>query len=297
MGKERGKEVGVSGGERADVVGRERAEVTDGPGRPRLVATDLDGTIVGPTGQISDRTVRALRGVEERGVPVVFVTGRPHRWMSEVAERTGHTGLAICANGGTVYDLHTEQVVAYHPFAIEVGLEISHRLREALPEIAFAVETLDGYAREEAYQARWESGMDHTLGLIDEIFTDATVKLLVRHESMDADRLLAAARDIVGDLAEFTHSSIGGLLEVSAAGVSKATTLAELCADRGIAAADVLAFGDMPNDLAMLAWAGTAYAVAGAHPEVLAAVALRAADPADDGVARVLEHLFDLPQP
>jgi Cof subfamily protein (haloacid dehalogenase superfamily) len=274
----------------------ERAEVTDGTGRPRLVATDLDGTIVGPSGEISDRTVRALRGVEDLGVPVVFVTGRPHRWLGVVAERTGHTGLAICANGGTVYDLHTEQVVAYHPFALDVGLEISRRLRDALPEVAFAVETLDGYAREQAYRARWDAGMEHTLGPIDEIFTDATVKLLVRHESMDADRLLAAARDIVGELAEFTHSSIGGLLEVSAAGVSKATTLAELCAERGIAAADVLAFGDMPNDLAMLAWAGTAYAVAGAHAEVLAAVELRTADPEDDGVASVLERIFDLPQ-
>jgi Cof subfamily protein (haloacid dehalogenase superfamily) len=278
--------------------GREvRAEVADDGWRPRLVATDLDGTIVGPKGEISDRTVRALRGVEDLGVPVVFVTGRPHRWLREVAERTGRTGLAICANGGTVYDLHTEQIVAYHPFALEVGLEITRRLRAALPELAFAVETLDGYAREQTYQPRWEAGMEHTLGPIDEIFTDATVKLLVRHESMDADRLLAAAREVVGDLAEFTHSSIGGLLEVSATGVSKATTLAQLCAERGIAAADVLAFGDMPNDLAMLAWAGTAYAVAGAHPEVLAAVELRTGDPVDDGVAQVLERLFDLPPP
>ena len=264
--------------------------------RPRLVATDLDGTIVGPEGEISDRTVRALHRVEELGVPVVFVTGRPHRWLHQVAERTGRTGLAICANGAVVYDLHTERVVAHHPFAIEVGLEISRRLRQALPEVAFAVETLDGYGREQAYQARWDVGMEHTMGWIGEIFTDATVKLLVRHESMDADRLLAAAREVAGDLAEFTHSSIGGLLEISAAGVSKATTLAELCAGRGIAAADVLAFGDMPNDLAMLAWAGTAYAVAGAHPEVLAAVDLHTGDPVDDGVAQVLERVFDLPR-
>jgi len=270
---------------------------TGGRRRPRLVATDLDGTLVGPEGEISDRTVRALQRVEELGVPVVFVTGRPHRWLRDVAERTGRTGLAICANGATVYDLHTEQVVAHHPFALEIGLEIARRLREGLPGAAFAVETLDGYAREPDYQARWDVGMEHTLGPIDDIFTDATVKLLVRHESMDADRLLAAAREIVGDLAELTHSSIGGLLEVSAAGVSKATTLAELCADLGISAEDVVAFGDMPNDLAMLAWAGTAYAVVGAHHEVLAAVELRTADPLDDGVAQVLERIFDLPNP
>jgi Cof subfamily protein (haloacid dehalogenase superfamily) len=274
----------------------QRAEVTDGRWHPRLVATDLDGTIVGPGGEISDRTVRALHRVEELGVPVVFVTGRPPRWLGVVSERTGLTGLAICANGAIVYDLHTEEVVAHHSLAVEIGLEITGRLREALPEVAFAVETLDGYAREHAYRPRWDVGLEPTLGRIDEIFGEATVKLLVRHESMGADQLLAAARDVVGDLAEFTHSSIDGLLEVSAAGVSKATTLAQLCAERGIAAADVLAFGDMPNDLAMLAWAGTAYAVAGAHPEVLAAVERHTRDPVDDGVAQVLERVFDLPR-
>lgn len=271
-----------------------RAEVAAASWRPRLVATDLDGTIIGPSGAISDRTVRALQRVEELGVPVVFVTGRPPRWLGVVAERTGHTGLAICANGAIVYDLHTEQVVAHHSIAVDIGLELTRQLREALPEVAFAVETLDGYAREHAYRPRWDVGVEPTLGRIDEIFGEETVKLLVRHDSLDADQLLAAAREVVGDLAEFTHSSIDGLLEVSAAGVSKATTLAQLCADRGIAAADVLAFGDMPNDLAMLAWAGTAYAVAGAHPEVLAAVERHTGDPVDDGVAQVLERVFDL---
>jgi Cof subfamily protein (haloacid dehalogenase superfamily) len=272
----------------------QRAEVSDQRRRPRLVATDLDGTIVGPEGEISDRTVRALHRVEELGVPVVFVTGRPPRWLGVVSARTGLTGLAICANGAIVYDLHTEKVVAHHSMAVEVGLEIAGRLRGALPDVVFAVETMDGYAREHAYRPRWDVGVEPILGPIDEIFGEETVKLLVRHESMGADQLLAAAREVVGDLAEFTHSSVEGLLEVSAAGVSKATTLAELCAERGIAAADVLAFGDMPNDLAMLAWAGTAYAVAGAHPEVLAAVDLHTGDPMDDGVAQVLERVFDL---
>jgi Cof subfamily protein (haloacid dehalogenase superfamily) len=275
--------------------GGQRAEAMDERWRPRLVATDLDGTIVGPEGEISDRTVRALHRVEELGVPVVFVTGRPPRWLGVVSERTGLTGLAICANGAIVYDLHTEKVVAHHSIAVDIGLQISGRLREALPDVAFAVETLDGYAREQSYRPRWDVGVEPTLGRIDEIFGEATVKLLVRHESMGADQLLAAAREVAGDLAEFTHSSIDGLLEVSAAGVSKATTLAQLCAERGIAAADVLAFGDMPNDLAMLAWAGTAYAVAGAHPDVLAAVELHTGDPVDDGVAQVLERVFDLP--
>src|SRR4051794_41209636 len=103
-------------------------------GRPRLVATDLDGTIVRADGEISDRTVRALQAVADLDVPVVFVTGRPPRWMKPVADRTGHRGLAICANGAVVWDLHAEQVVATYPLSVEVGLGGARRLRGAPPQ-------------------------------------------------------------------------------------------------------------------------------------------------------------------
>lgn len=262
--------------------------------RPHLVATDLDGTIVSADGDISDRTVRALQAVERLGVPVVFVTGRPTRWMAQIAERTGHTGLAICANGGVVYDLHEERVVDHYPISVAVGLDVVRRLRDALPDVGFAIETLDGFAREKVYRARWDNAAELRVDQIELIFDEPAVKLLVRHETHDADTLLALAREVIGDTAELTHSSINGLLEISAAGVSKATTLARLCEDRGIAPEHVVAFGDMPNDLPMLAWAGTAYAVGNAHPEVLAAVDHHAKSVEDDGVAEVLEVLFGL---
>lgn len=122
--------------------------------------------------------------------------------------------------------------------------------------------------------------------------TDGLVKLLARHEELDPDTLLSRAREVVGEVAEMTHSSRSGLLEISAAGVSKATTLAVVCEERGISAAEVLAFGDMPNDLPMLAWAGRPYAMGNSHRDVLAAVPGRAPSNDDDGVAQVLEGLF-----
>ena len=262
--------------------------------RPALVATDLDGTIVPWDGVISERTVRVLQAVEAAGVPVVFVTGRPPRWMSDIAARTGHAGLAVCANGALVYDLHSEQVVDHFPLSVEVGLDVARRLRDALPDIGFAVETLDGFAHEPSYQPRWDVGQARAVATLEDIYDGVpVVKLLARHEQLDADALLAAAREVVGDVAELTHSSTSGLLEISATGVSKATTLALLCDRRGIDAADVVAFGDMPNDLPMLAWAGRSYAVEGAHLDVLAAVSRRAPAAEDDGVAQVLEQLFE----
>ncbi|MBA3234129.1 MAG: HAD family phosphatase [Propionibacteriales bacterium] len=261
---------------------------------PRLVATDLDGTIVPWNAPITDRTISTLRAVESLGVPVVFVTGRPVRWMTEVAELTGNTGTAICANGAVLYDLHDRRIVETFPIAIEAGLDVARRLRDALPDVAFAVETLEGFAHESSYQPRWDIGRARAVANLEEIYDTPAIKLLMRHESLGPDELLATAQEVVGELVEVTHSSTSGLLEISATGVSKATSLAIVCEQRGIDREDVVAFGDMPNDLAMLAWAGTAYAVEGAHPDVLDAVERRVAPPEDDGVARELEQLFGL---
>jgi Cof subfamily protein (haloacid dehalogenase superfamily) len=259
----------------------------------RLVATDLDGTIVRTDGSISARTVAALAAVERAGAEVVFVTGRPPRWLADVAEATGHRGLAICANGAIVYDLHAERVLATNPVAMEAGLEVVRRLRAALPGASFAIESAAGFAHEPGYRPRWDATVEARVDDIERLWDGDVVKLLIRHENHLGDDLLAKAREIVGDLAELTHSnSRDSLVEVSASGVSKASTLATVAEQRGLSAADVLAFGDMPNDLPMLAWAGTAYAMGNAHPEVLAAVDRRTASNDEDGVARVLELLF-----
>ena len=105
--------------------------------------------------------------------------------------------------------------------------------------------------------------------------------------------MLALAEPALAGLATVTHSNPqDGLLEIAAHGVSKASTLARLCAELGVEPAEVVAFGDQPNDLPMLAFAGRAYAVANAHPAVLAAVPAHTASVEDDGVAAVLEELL-----
>lgn len=262
--------------------------------QPRLVATDLDGTIVRADDTISARTVAALRRVTDAGGELVFVTGRPPRWMAPIAAATGHRGLAICANGALVYDLESERVVESRLLEAAVVSKLMRSLRTAIPGLRFAVESESDMVHESHYPLGWDGGYPgvRPAGQPADLSGAAVAKLLVRHAESDSDSLLARTRDVVGDLAEITHSSRGGLVEVSAVGVTKATTLAALCAERGIEAVEVLAFGDMPNDLAMLAWAGTAYAVANAHPHVLAAVERHTASVENDGVAQVLEAVF-----
>jgi Cof subfamily protein (haloacid dehalogenase superfamily) len=264
-------------------------------GRPRLIATDLDGTIVDHTGAVSPRTVAALAAVEQAGWHLVLVTGRPPRWMAPVVEATGHRGRAICANGAFVYDLHTEEVVASYLLEVDVAREVVERLRAVMPGVSFALETSEGFAREPGYAARWPMPDRHSVGPVEELLRHPVAKLLARDDSSLGDAMLDVAMPALDGLATVTHSNPDdGLLEISAPHVSKASTLAHLCADLGVEPADVVAFGDQPNDLPMLAFAGTAYAMGNAHPAVLAAVELHTATVHEDGVAQVLERLLAL---
>ena len=259
----------------------------------RLVATDLDGTLVHSDGSVTERTRAALVAAEEAGLEVVFVTGRPLRWAEEVFEHVGGHGLAIVSNGALVWDVAAAGVHLIMPIEPAAGLEVARRIRAAVPESHFAVESLDGIALEPGFLERHPVPDGAVRGPIEQIFATPAVKLLARHETLGWEEFWAAAAEVVDGLVEITWSSATSLLEMSAAGVTKASTLALLCAERGISAEEVLALGDMPNDIAMLTWAGTSYAMANAHPTVRAAAQHVAPANDDDGVAHVIESLLD----
>jgi Cof subfamily protein (haloacid dehalogenase superfamily) len=262
--------------------------------RPRLVATDLDGTLVRSDGTISERSREVLAAVEAEGVPVVFVTGRPLRWAAEVFDHVGDHGLAVVSNGAVVWDVSEDRPVLRREIAPATVREVCAALRSAVPGSAFAVETLHGIALEHQFKERHPVPEGARRGALDELVDGPVVKLLARHEELGPQDYWDAAEAVVGDRVTITWSSTSTLLEISAFGVTKATTLALLAEERGIARTDVLAFGDMPNDLPMLAWAGTPYAMANAHPSVLAAVERRAPSNDEDGVAEVLVEVFKL---
>lgn len=260
---------------------------------PRLVGCDLDGTLLRSDGTISARSVAAVARTEEAAVPFVIVTGRPPRWLPEIADALGHRGLAVCANGALVYNLHTEQVVREDLLDVDALRAVVDAVAAELPDAAFAVEYGDSFFHDRRYLPRWD-GDNPNVTVVEPtvLLQRPAAKLLVRHPHLDADQLLLAARTVVGARATLTHSSLDGLLEISAVGVTKASGLAALAQARGIDPSDVVAFGDMPNDLPMLAWAGRSYAVANAHPDVLA-VADEVIESNDhDAVARTLERWF-----
>lgn len=267
------------------------------PRPARLVATDLDGTLLHSDGTVTRRTRLVLDALDAAGVTVVFVTGRPIRWMDPLWPHVGGLGLAICSNGGIVYDVPRRTVAEARPIPPAVGLRVADLLRTQLPGTVFAVERAGGFGQEPGFYARYaRPGMarppELAVGPLKAVYADDVVKLLALHPDAAPEDYWARVDQLVGAFVTTTWSSERALVEMSAAGVTKASTLQLLCAERGIAAEEVVAFGDMPNDIAMLEWAGTSYAMANAHPSAIAAADHTAPRNDEDGVARVLEELF-----
>lgn len=258
----------------------------------RLVATDLDGTLLHTDGTVTDRTRAVIDALDRRGLLVVFVTGRPLRWMDALWRHVGDHGLAICSNGAVVYDVAGHRIAQVRPIPRDVGLAAADAIRAAVPGSAFAVERTDGFGKEPVFRPD-EQGVDELrVAELAEIFDDSVVKLLALHGELSPADYWSRVEQVAGRDLTTTWSSVGALVEMSAAGVTKASTLELLCAEHGISPEEVVAFGDMPNDLALLEWAGTSYAMGNAHASVLECATHVAPRNDEDGVARVLEELF-----
>jgi hydroxymethylpyrimidine pyrophosphatase-like HAD family hydrolase len=336
---------------------------------PRLIATDLDGTLLDHERRITPRTVAAVRAVVAAGTEFVLVTARPPRTVAPLAAQLGGRIAALCGNGTMLAEFDAArdgaaddgaagdraasdrtagigaagngaagdssasegaagdgaagdssasegaagngsagdgsasdgaagrigEVTFIRAFKPADAIEIVEQLRPLFPEAGFAIET--------GHEVYFEAGFG--VGSVDDrhrILTDSLtgvapqmpsiVKVLARSPLRTADDMVAAANATLTVDAEVSHSGGRGLLEIAPLGASKASALEWLCALRGISAGDVAAFGDMPNDLPMLRWAGRSYAMANAHLDVLAAADHVVGHHAEEGVALALEALL-----
>ncbi|MCK9792652.1 Cof-type HAD-IIB family hydrolase [Isoptericola sp. 4D.3] len=280
---------------------------------PRLVATDLDGTLLRSDGTVSARTRSVLAAAEAAGTEVVFVTARPPRWLDALADLVGGHGRVICLGGAAVWDLSTGRALETCGFDDGVLRSLVAELRDAVPDVGLAVETARGPAFDPWFPDG-EPGLDRALRAapVERSLSggdDAVAKLLAvrpgtptqgfgvvqRGDVRDAeqDAFFERVRAVVGDRAELHYSGAAGLAELLPPGVTKEVALARWCARLGVDARDVWAFGDMPNDLPMLRWAGRGHAVANAHPDVLACADAVVPGNDDDGVATALEPALD----
>jgi Cof subfamily protein (haloacid dehalogenase superfamily) len=269
----------------------------------RLLASDLDGTLLRSDNSVSQATREALAAAEAAGLIVAFVTGRPPRWLHEVAEATGHRGVAVSANGALTYDLHTETILAEHPLPPGVLAEVTSVLRAKIPQVRFALEYGLDFAYEPEYRHDWEISPDTDRAgrplpppaAVDlaQLLDKPAVKLLAKGHGMVPDEFMDLVEDLVGDQVTVTRSGHSPLVEISATGITKAFGLAALADSHGVGRHQVAAVGDMPNDVPMLEWAGRSYAVANAHPAALAAAGTVLEETNDeDAVAKLIRTLL-----
>lgn len=265
---------------------------------PLLIATDVDGTLLDPDENVTARTRAAVRAAVDAGTTFVLATGRPPRWVAPVVEGLGFAPMAVCANGAVVYDAATDRVLSARTLSVEALNELADIATRVIPGAGLAVERVGRSAHDAAtpqfvsspgYEHAWLNP-DNTEVSIEDLLSAPAVKLLIRKAGAQSADMAAALVGVVGKHGDLTYSTNNGLIEVLPVGLSKATGVDEVARPLGITAADIVAFGDMPNDVPMLAWAGHGVAMGNAHPEAIAAADEVTSTNADDGVARVLER-------
>ncbi|WP_309132697.1 HAD family hydrolase [Brevibacterium sp.] len=289
--------------------GRPRADVTGaGTGRAAaagpvisvppgfdlgLVASDIDGTLLLDWQPISHTTIDAIHRCRTSDIPFVLVTGRPIRWLAPIAEQIPDLGLVVCLNGAVIYDIATSSAVKAHTIAHSDIEEIVSAISSSQPEARFAFETLSGLLIDPGFPTRLPQDADIVEDL-SQLRERDVVKILVSIGTDDSQAL----HDLLGPV--LTHSChatfsdpVNGLVELAAAGITKAKTLERLCEHLGVDRRRVLAFGDMPNDIEMLTWAGHGVAVGNALDAVKESADAVAEAVEAEGVARYLGAVLD----
>ncbi|MEZ0363524.1 HAD family hydrolase [Mycobacterium sp. pUA109] len=265
---------------------------------PTLIASDVDGTLLDDDEAISPRTRAAVHAAVAGGAQFLLATGRPPRWIRPVVDALGFAPMAVCANGAVLYDPETDRVISARTLSADVLGELAEIAGRVIPGAGLAVERIGESAHDAAtpqfvsspgYEHAWLNP-DNTEVSVDDLLSAPAIKLLIRKAGATSAEMAAALAGHVGRAGDITYSTNNGLIEIVPAGISKATGVQEITGPRGIADEEVVAFGDMPNDLPMLRWAGHGVAMGNAHPDVLAAANEVTAANTDDGLARVLER-------
>lgn len=261
---------------------------------PGLVATDMDGTLVRTDHTVSAYSHEVLRRVVAAGVPVVGVTGRGPRLRDITARDLPMARYLVCAEGGYVLDVVSNVALSVVRLPADVAREAVKLLEDEVGPVLVTVES----GEEAGATLYGEAGF---IWPFPEAWTEATrdtalhgdlLKVFVKLPGLDPDEFLGIARRLIPhELCDVTYAGLG-FLEICPSGVSKAAGLASVTERLGVEPADVLAFGDMPNDVPMMIWAGHGVAMANAHAEVLAVADEVTLSNDEDGVADYLARLF-----
>ncbi|WP_333736800.1 HAD family hydrolase [Streptomyces sp. IBSBF 2806] len=259
----------------------------------RLIATDLDGTLLRSDESVSRRTRDALAAATAAGAAHIVVTGRGVPWTRHILDDLGYDGLAVCGQGAQVYDAGSHRLLTSVTLDRQLaGVALAKIESEVGPlHLAASRDGLDG-------DVLVGPGYAITGTLPATPFTDASDlwsaplnKIYIQHPELSDDALAEAARQAAGGFVTVAMAG-AGIVELLPLGLSKATGLSLAARRLGLKAAETIAFGDMPNDIPMFAWAAHGVAMANAHQELRAVADEVTSSNEDDGIAEVLERFL-----
>ncbi|MFD7028198.1 Cof-type HAD-IIB family hydrolase [Streptomyces sp. NPDC059917] len=259
-----------------------------------LIATDLDGTLLRAGDTVSARSYAALATARAAGARHIIVTGRPVPQVRHVLDDLGYTGLAVCGQGAQLYDAAQGRML--HSVALDRDLaEVALGKIEAEVGEVFAAVNREGLDAEMLMGPGYRMWHPHLptvrVPRRADLWSAPINKVLLQHPELDDDELTRIARGVVGDLVNVTMAG-EHTVEIQPPGIDKASGLGRAAAVLGLDASSTIAFGDMPNDIPMFAWAAHGVAMANAHRELVAVADEVTLSNEADGIAVVLERLY-----
>ena len=254
------------------------AQSSEAAWRPRLVALDVDGTIVDRDGVLPVAVGETIAAVVAAGVPVVLSTGRSWHGTVDLVEQLGlPPGPSVCSNGAVIVTYPPQEIVKAITFDPRHVIE---RVQQFAPGTLIAVEEIGiGYRLNNHFPGGDLTG-EMIIEDLEQLSARPVTRVILRDPTRSDSDFISLARHLgLHGVTYFVGWS--AWLDIAPEGVNKATALAEVAEGLGVSAADVLAFGDGRNDIEMLRWAGRGLAIGDAPDEVKAV--------ADDVTARFLD--------
>lgn len=278
----------------------------------RLIACDIDGTILNNKNQITKRTINVIKTCSSpsSNIKFLFITGRPPRMIDELAKKIDYLGIAICSNGTLTYDLKTKSIFNIKPISIDASIEAIKTIKSIYKKSNFALETLHQfYAEQNFLSDQILSKKKGYINLVKDLLillekkrkdtsfqlnkNNQIIKLMAIGHQISCEEYFHLILNKVRNVISITYSNPNSsILEATSLGVNKGSSLKEYAKKLNIKSSEIIAFGDMPNDMQMLQWVGKGYAMSNSHPKILSSAKFIAPSIQEDGVAKVIEQIL-----
>lgn len=259
----------------------------------KLIATDLDGTLLRSDDSISRRTREALTAATAAGAAHIVVTGRAVPWTRHILDDLGYTGLAVCGQGAQVYDAGEHRLLTAVTLDRQLAAVALAKIEAAVGPLHLAASRagLEGEVLVGPGYALHGSLPTTPLTDVSDLWAAPLNKIYIQHPTLTTDELAEASRQAAGGFVTVAMAG-EGILELLPLGLTKATGLSLAARRLGAKRTDTIAFGDMPNDIPMFTWSTHSVAMANAHADLKAVADEVTTSNDDDGIAEVLDRLL-----